>query len=316
MDFRSFFENLGVRKGILVGIIIFLLIIYGMPMCIWSIDVQGNSKISSDKILQAASRFGLNQGTFRSQIDPIALQEKIMLEFPEISWMSVNTRGSTATIIIKEEKEKPQVVDSSKVCNIKAARSGQILKIDATVGQALVKAGDAVVEGQLLISGVIEDAFGGNLLKHASGTVIAETQRTLSVTIPMRQTVSVPTGKQVVRKSLNLFGFSFPLTVVGKPDGNYQCESLYDPIKAGETTMPISIYTEIWSEQQEEEIILTKEQAQTQAQEKLKELQQEWKDIEIVSESFEEIIEGEQYRVNAKYICEENIAVESEIITK
>ena len=80
--------------------------------------------------------------------------------------------------------------------------------------------------------------------------------------------------------------------------------------------MPISIYTEIWSEQQEEEIILTKEQAQTQAQEKLKELQQEWKDIEIVSESFEEIIEGEQYRVNAKYICEENIAVESEIITK
>ena len=42
-------------------------------------------------------------------------------------------------------------------CNIKAAFSGQILRIEVYEGTAVAKVGEAVVEGQLLISGMVED---------------------------------------------------------------------------------------------------------------------------------------------------------------
>ena len=180
-----------------------------------------------------------------------------------------------------------------------------------------VKVGDAVVKGQLLVSGVAEDTSGGTRMMRSSGKVIAETEKSLVAEIPIKQTVRRPTGKQIVRRSVRIFGLELPLSLTGRPQGEYQKESERVTLKGRTGDLPVSLYTETWKEQTQEEITLTEAQAEQQAKAKIEEIKQrEWKDIKILSSNLSGKMEGNVYRMTLYCQCEENIAVESEILFK
>lgn len=305
------------KKGIFVGAIVFALLFSLLSLSVWSVDIKGNTVTSTEEVSRVAAELGLVPGTAKKDINAKQLQQQMMRRLPNVSWLSVNTRGCTVTIELQEKVQIPPLVDKNKICNIKAAQSGQIIHMDVFDGKALVKEGDAVVEGQLLVSGIVEDAFGGNSLKHASAKIIAETTETLKAEVPLKQTQTILTGKVVTRRSAKLFGIPVPLTFVGVPQGNYKCEVSVSSAKAGNSTLPLSVCTETWTEQQTKTITLTQQEAARQAEQKLAELQKtQLKNATILSSTKNATVQNGVYALTLVCKCRKDIAVESEILVK
>ena len=304
------------RRGLLVGAAAFLAILLTLSSHVWYFDVVGNSTVSTADITAELSNLGVWPGAPKRNLQPDRIQQALMLKFPQISWMSVNTRGCTAEIHIQEKKEKPPMeTEDVRPCNIKAAATGQIIRLEVYAGTPAVKEGDAVVEGQLLISGIIENEGGTASLKHAAGKIMADTTRTLTAEVPLQRTGTEATGNVVTRRSLNFMGARLPLTFATKPEGNYIPEAVNTRIRLMNAVLPISLYEENWVEQKKVNVTLTREQALTEARKQILERERrEMNDAQILSSSAADKISGSRLIYTVIVKCRENIAQESEIL--
>ena len=77
-----------------------------------------------------------------------------------MAWLAVNLSGSVARVEVKERTLPPTPTDPNRPSNIRAARDGRIIEFSVYGGEAAVQNGDAVTEGMLLVSGVIEGEKG------------------------------------------------------------------------------------------------------------------------------------------------------------
>lgn len=313
------FATMGIRrrKGLVVGAVAFAAVILVLSMHVWCVEVVGNHTISAIDMTEELSSLGVRPGTPKRDVNPQLLQQSLMLKFPQASWLSVNTRGSLVQIRLEEKTEKPPAVTQDvRPCNIKSAATGQIISIDVYTGTPQVKEGDAVVEGQLLISGVVENEAGVTSLKHAAGKVMAETTRSMVAEIPLKRSVVQPTGNVVTRRSLNFMGARIPLTFTTKPDGNYRPEALYTKLRLMNSILPVSLYEENWIEEQNVNVTLTREQALKEAQQQIEQKEKEMKDAQILSSSASDKISDSKLIYTVLVKCRENIAQESEILIK
>ena len=303
------------RKGLVAGGALAAALLLWMPSCIWSVNVAGVSGPQAQELLAQAELLGLFPGVPRGDIDPDLLQQSLMRRYPDAGWISVNTRGSVATITLSERVETPPVKESGRYYNVKAARAGQVVSIHATEGEAAVSPGDAVAEGQLLISGVWEDVYGASHLSHAAGEVLARTQRTAEAEVPLRQTIREPTGEAVERRSLRVFSLQFPLTAVPAPQEGYSCTARVETLSFGGVSLPVSLYIERWEGFQEREVVLTEEEAAAQAWREIQAQTDAWEGVELLRAEERAAVQGGVYRLQVQYTGLENIAVESEIFT-
>ena len=283
----------------------------------WCVQITGNSSVPSAQIESALAAAGLSQGTWKKDVSPERLAQQMLLKFPRIRWMSVNTQGCTAQVVIQEKTEKPDVVEENRICNIKASATGQIVMLHVFAGTALVHKGDAVVEGQLLVSAVVEDELGGSTLKHASAEIIAETAHTLTVQIELNRRRWEPTGKTVFRRNLDLFGARLPASFQTKPRGTYQVSREKADLQLLGTVLPVGVYTERWDEMRAVDTVLTKEQARTLAAQEIEKQEKELlKGGKVTAARTSEKWETGALIDTVQLTCEENIAKESEIFIK
>ena len=76
---------------------------------------------------------------------------KIRLERDDIAWMSIDLNGTNVIVKIVENTEKPKMVNEEEYCNIVAKKTGVITKINARSGTPLVREGEVVEEGMILV---------------------------------------------------------------------------------------------------------------------------------------------------------------------
>ena len=303
------------RKGVIFGAAAFVVVFYVLSLFVWSIGISGNTTLPADRILSAAEKCGLSAGVLKSEMDTKQIEQRMMLELPELSWVSLNTRGCSVVIELREKEKAPEIANPEDYCNLTASASGQVLRISTFAGESQVKVGDAVVQGQLLISGVVEDTQGNTTVKRASGIVVAQTERTLTAEIPLEQIVKEPTGEIIERSSLRIFGMLIPLTLSGTPEGDYCEEVSRTPWELNGVRLPISIDTEIWTGQKDRLVTYTMEQARQKAEEELAKQQEELPDgVTVLNVRSEDHSDSTVCRVTWVLTCEENIAVESKIL--
>ena len=68
---------------------------------------------------------------------------------------------------------KPEIIDEEEYCNVVANKEGIILKVNARNGTPLVKEGDVVKQGDIVIGGWMEGKYTGIRYVHAQGEVEA-----------------------------------------------------------------------------------------------------------------------------------------------
>ena len=64
--------------------------------------------------------------------------------------------------------EKPEIIKQDEYCNIIADKDGQIVKITANNGTKIVKEGDIVKKGSIIIGGWMEGKYTGTRYVHAN----------------------------------------------------------------------------------------------------------------------------------------------------
>ena len=225
------------RYGLLVGAVLFVIILMVMQNFLWDVEINGLKTLSESDVRKSLEKAGVSEGVFKGFVDIHKVERTLQLEYDKIGWMSVNLIGTRAEIEIKEKDSVPKKEYTSGYNNVFSDKDGVIRSIDVRRGTALVKSGSAVSEGQLLVVGTFENAFGGVHFIDADATITAETYYHKNFTLPQKQTLASP-AKFSKRYGVGLFGLQIPVTF-GEASGDYTLSHRYYRLKVGREFVPL-----------------------------------------------------------------------------
>lgn len=237
--FPFFINRYKRRFGIFAGIVIFFAVLQFMSGFIWIIEVEGNKTVTDSEILAICEDLGIKIGVKRNSIDTKNTPQDLLLKTDKLSWGSFNIEGCKLTVNVTEIV--PKTEDNTVATNLKAAKDGIIEKIDVTSGNPVVKVGDIVKKGDLLVSGITETMRDTKFV-HSIGTVTAKTEETITLFEPFIKKSETLTGKTAKRRVLEIFGIKIPL-YIGKEKGNFKTETYCKNLKLLSQNIPIKIYT-------------------------------------------------------------------------
>lgn len=233
-----FTERYKKRYGIPVGAAVFFAFLTFMSGFVWSVKVAGNGNISENEIIAECRELGITEGMRKGEISPASAKLQLLLKDNRLSWCAFNIEGCYLTVDVTEAKKREE--DNSVPTNLKAAADGIIKKIDVTAGNCIVKVGDTVAAGDILVSGIEERAEGTRFV-HSIGSITAATEREITVTANYRQKITLKTGKKKTKRVLSFFGIKIPL-YLGCEKGTYNAETSVKALKLFGKKIPIAIY--------------------------------------------------------------------------
>ena len=306
------------RRFALIGLAAVLLILWYTSGHIMGITVFGNSRISTDTILENLARSGISLGKTTSNIDSQQIRNRMMSDLDDLAWIGINVSGSRIYVEVVERLEKEQGVDMTKPCNLVATKDGVIDLIEARNGQTMVKLNSGVREGDVLVSGIMDAGEKGIRYVHAYGEVYALTRYTQSREYPLEYDEPINTGKKTTRYTLRILNHSLPL--FWSKDAPYPLysyeESEREYIVPIEQIPSLYIKSETYCEQYTEHRSRTVSDTLATATEDLDRELREALDENITvtdREITNTLTERGTLSVTVTLICRENIAREAEI---
>ena len=200
------------KIGFAAGAIFAAAVVLFLNLFVWEINISGNKAVSSEEIMATLANSGLKTGTLRTAHDARKIEWNIMNDNKEIAWATVNIQGCCVNVVVSETRQEAEMkYDDDKPVNIIAAKYGVIRKMDVFDGQGVVKVGDAVMKGDLLVSATFEDRHGKLTLKHSRARVMAETDYEITVEFPLEQVIETTGGVKKSVKGIEIMGLSIPL---------------------------------------------------------------------------------------------------------
>ena len=206
-----FLDRYKKRKIFVIGLIAILLIIFGTSNFVWNIEVVGNEKINKDELIQELKEQGLEIGTPKREINKNEIINTIRLKRNDVSWVGINIKGTNVTVKIVETEEKPEIINQDEYCNIVANKDALIQKIDSTKGTSVVKEGDLVKKGSILIGGWMEGKYTGVRYVHGAGKVMGKVWYTETDRVQLKEEKTEKTGKEEKKYRINFNNFQINL---------------------------------------------------------------------------------------------------------
>lgn len=201
------------RWGFWAGMVLALGAIALGSNVILGVEVSGNVTVPTGKILTQLKAQGVKVGAFGPGLDVGQASHGVLLAIPELSWMSINLKGTVAEVLVREGRPRPELLEEDIPADIVAKYSGIITRVRATSGDAVVQKGDTVAEGDILIRrwvDFVEPAYFegdmGGMTVRATGQVWARTWHTLKAAMPLTQESKTFTGAEKKRFSLEILG--------------------------------------------------------------------------------------------------------------
>ncbi len=246
------FSNFFRRKGLVIGLLLFILTLYTVSNFIWFIEIKGIETIQEEEILQTAEELGITIGILKRNLDFSYLEKDFLLKQQELNWVGFKIQG-TKLIIEVVEKISPLEEIKDITSDLIAIADGLVEKVLVLSGEAKVEPGDTVQKGQVLISGIITDIIEGeeegqsqeielNRVR-ARGEVWTRVWYEFFSTVPLVKTHKERTGE---KSSAFILRFSDEEVQLGKdtsPYRNYEREVTKRKIKWRNIDSPIELIT-------------------------------------------------------------------------
>ena len=204
------------RVGLVIGVAAAIITVSYLSTMIWTVSVSGgNENISDEQILNVFSSLGVKPGAKRRDINAKEISDEALKIFDgDLSFAVVNLNGSNASVEVRESVPAPKIEDNETPCNIVASEDGVVTKVQLYSGQEEIKAGSAVLKGNLLISGVKTNQDKTESLVHAAGNVYAEVEKNISSDFENSEFCAP--SREKIRYALYFFNVKIPLG--GVPD--------------------------------------------------------------------------------------------------
>lgn len=249
------------RKLLLFLLIPIIFIVLITSTYIWNIEINGLENIEKSEVLRELKEEGVDIGKRKNSIDTKTVINNIRLKRDDISWMSIDMKGTNIIINIVEAEEKPEIINENEYCNIVANQKGVITKITADNGTLVAKVGDIVEKGDVLIGGYMEGKYTGIRYLHAKGNVEARVWYTKKAESGFAREITEETGITKNRYSINFNNFQINLYKSLPNFENYDTINETNKIKIFDNFyLPIQINKITYVEQKKTKVTYGKEE--------------------------------------------------------
>ena len=243
--FKRFIEIVFMRPVLLAGSILLILLSVYISGKILFVRVIGNQSISSYKIIEQAESTGLYFGADKSELSNAHIKNKLLESIPKLQWIGVNIQGCIATIEVKERTDIHEANTPIEPACIVASKDGVIYSVSATKGTIVCKPGQAVSEGEILIS-ANEEIGDITVISGAEGEIMADTINKIRLVALGNRLIRTENAK-VVRRFSIIFGKKLINLYKGSGILDTTCVKIYmqkDIYLPGQFPLPLSICCE------------------------------------------------------------------------
>lgn len=300
------------RKGFKVGLLLFAALLILSTSIIWDIKIICNQPEMIPQVLNVLEVESIGRGSFKMGLDPKKIASQIALEVEGLAWVGVEVKGVMLCVTIKDSIAAPVLIKNNESFNIIAQRDGFITQMDVYAGNALVKEGDTVKKGQVLVSGRLQSKnpeFGTRDV-HALGKVVARTWYESSLPVSMVYTQRLKTQKTYDTVYLRFLDGKLKLGS-NPPYEIYETQTVDKFLTLFGLKLPIGLTVETSFEIMERQVDLTLEEAIAVAVETAKnDLDQRMPDDCIVVDEIVKQVNSENGTIYIQVVveCEEDIA--------
>lgn len=305
---RRGIDFLLIRKNkvfaISIGVILFISITYYLSGFIWRVNIETEKYLSPYEIRRLLLTYGIKEGKKKAGIDVHKLEKQILKDNSNVMWVKARIEGVNLNVSIFENQSPPIIVNNEEPCDLVAQRDGEISRIYTKAGTAVVKEGDIVKKGQLLVKGE-QGTENVNYQVHAEGKVIAKTFYEKYKEVPIKVKIRERTGNKVEKVYIVIKGKKIYLK------NNLNKFSKYDRIVDNKGPLVKEIFYEV----KEKEVINKKEEVVKKTVEELAKdiIKNIDKSVKIIDKIVDASSEEDRYVVRLLLVGEENIAVPQKI---
>ncbi len=140
--------------------------IYRMTDYVWKIEIEGNSYLSDECIIDYLDSLECGYGAKKNEIDLRSLELSLRKDFDEVIWSSSYVEGTKLVVKIQENlidvKENLDAGELAEGCwNIVADCDGTVMSMITRNGTPNIKSGEEFVKGDVLVFGkeaIVDDA--------------------------------------------------------------------------------------------------------------------------------------------------------------
>ncbi|MDF2820049.1 MAG: hypothetical protein K0R15_490 [Clostridiales bacterium] len=236
------------RKAYAIGLIIAIVTLYGFSLFLWNISVTGTSIYTPENIIQFLKEENVYAGIKKNKINCAELEKKILYNFQDVAWVSLEVSGTRLIVNIIETNEHPDLVKDDTACDIVSLKPGIITKIVTRKGTPMIKIGDVVKQDDVLLSGTVnietDGVITGIKYVHADADVYAKTVLQYTNTVPLDYEQKVYSNKKT--KTYGMFFGDYKLYLFHPKIKykNYESEANIKQFKLwGDYYLPIGINT-------------------------------------------------------------------------
>lgn len=319
--FPEFAKRFRARYAFLFGLTLSLCAVGLLSRFVLTVEVTGNERVPQEVILQQLQRFGVCPGAYGPGLDRRQIEQEILLALKDLAWMTINLHGTRVEVVVRETLPVPERVDESGFYHVVSDADGMVVRVEAQQGDALVKVGDIVTEGEILISGTVtmepplySDYPTRYFNTHARGKVWCRTWRSFAAVIPLETEVKTHTGRSETVWVLNFFGNRAEIFGNSSISG-----AAYDKITSVRRLelpfgigMPLSLSREEYREYETQTVRLELESARVLLEQQLEKqfLQLVGEDGEVLNVEYDLRVSDGLIRVTAEGECLEEVGRE------
>lgn len=289
------------RKAFILGLSIFIAIIYYMSTKIWVININTDAFVSPYEIRTYLNTIGVKEGISKKNVDVFKLEKKIPEANSNVVWVRARITGTQLEINISERQNPPNIIEDTSPCDLIAKKDGIINRIYTLSGTAAVKEGDLIKQGDILIKG--EQGKEETIYEvKAQGMVMATTFYESMLDFKIEQYKRVRTGNVIRNKYININKNKIYIkNKLNKYDK-------YDKIEDNNGIIKSEVYYEI------KEIEYTEKEIEKLLEEKLIDMYSNIvidfnHDVKVIDKLQEKNKLGDVYKLRVLITTEENIAV-------
>lgn len=304
--FPSFVSHLIARPGLILGLIIALVTLLYCNGIVWDVEISGNDRIGDTEIEQILASAGFASGKRYDSEDLPSVCNRFIIMDNRFTRIAINMSGNKAFVEVTERTKKTSVDTSISDSGIVSQYDCIVERPEVVRGTALVKKGDVVEKGTMLISPVEKGNEGNEYISGAKGKIFAKTQESFSVTIPF-QTVRGVQEERIIREYLLTFlGASAKFSSLYREMPKmYRCSIRKEKAKIGEDyILPFKMQIKEKKSFKTEIHELSAEEAEKKAYEIMySKISRDLKECEILSTEFETITEDDKLTLLCRAEC-------------
>lgn len=273
----KFLKRFKKRYALIALPLLLLIAVFYLSTFIWELEITGNKEVPQSLIYQALSECGVGIGTNGLHLNNERIRSEMLYKIKKLSWLTVRVHGSRALVVVRERRDRPELIDETLYTNILSSKTGIIEKLTTLSGKALVKKGDTILKGQTLITGELSDRQGELRHVRALGEVWARTWYEKKLAIPLESLSKVYTERE--KKQLSVIICNLRLNFYFNSGISYE---YYDKITTEKRpeifglALPVSLITNTLKEYNPVKFSMSKDEAEKLLKDRLL----RWVDLE------------------------------------